>query len=144
MVIDDIEFYSVIYSFDCASDRSVNEYKPRSRQFKQSEGDGNYEGPWKKGKHRKYGAMLTAAEFRLFIDDTCLAAEDVETMGSIGAPGFGFGWAPAISFNYSDHAVYANAYVTPIPKGDPPETEEESTALWEEIRRVVIEAYGVG
>jgi hypothetical protein len=65
-------------------------------------------------------------------------------MGSIGAPGFGFGWAPAISFNYSNYDVHANAYVTPIPKGDPPETEEESTALWEEVRRVVTEAYGVG
>ena len=27
-----------------------------------------------------------------------LAAEDTETMGSMGAPGFDFGWAPAISF----------------------------------------------
>lgn len=141
MTLDDIEFYSVIYSFDCSADRSVNEYKPRSRKFKQTEGDAYYEGPWKKGKHRKYGALLTAGEFRAFIDDACLIAEDVETMGSIGAPGFGFSWAPAISFNYSRRDVYANAYVTPIPKGDPPETPEESDALWGEIRRVVIDAY---
>lgn len=141
MTLDDIEFYSVIYSFDCSANKSVNEHKPRSRKFKLTEDDGNYEGPWKKGKHRKYVALLTAGEFRAFIDDACLIAEDVETMGSIGAPGFGFGWAPAISFNYSEYAVYANAYVTPIPKGDPPATPEESNAIWGEIRRIVIDAY---
>jgi len=37
-------------------------------------------------------------------------------MGSIGAPGFGFGWAPAISFNSDHEDCISNAYVTPIPE----------------------------
>ena len=34
-------------------------------------------------------------------------------MGSIGAPGFGFGWVPAISFRNDDPDAIQSAYVTP-------------------------------
>ena len=68
-----------------------------------TEGDGQYEygyleGDWEKGKHRKWCAMLTKAQFTEFVRATGLVAESTETLGSIGAPGFGFGWSPAISF----------------------------------------------
>lgn len=143
MTLDDIEFYSVIYSFDCPADSSVSRYKPRSPKFELTENDRCYEGPWKKGKHRKYVALLTAKEFQAFIDDTCLVAQDVETMGSIGAPGFGMACVPAISFSYDRADVYADAYVTPIPKEvhPKPTTAKEADAFWEELRSAVIAAY---
>ena len=72
-------------------------------------------------------------------------------MGSIGAPGFGMGWAPAISFNGEslyDNAIQ-NAYVTPIPMAkkledletlDRPFTERD----WERVRNVIVKKYQYG
>lgn len=67
-------------------------------------------------RHRKYCALLTKNEFIHFIVNRDLFFDDVETMGSLGAPGFGFGWSPAFSFSSSDENVLQNAYVTPIPE----------------------------
>jgi hypothetical protein len=34
-------------------------------------------------------------------------------MGSLGAPGYGFGWAPAIAYENDASDAYQSAYVTP-------------------------------
>ena len=67
--------------------------------------------PW---RHRKYVAILTAAELKGLSDDMGLYASETETMGSLGAPGFGWGWSPAISFEVDSPYVSLSAYVTPV------------------------------
>lgn len=54
---------------------------------------GYLEGRWEGGHHRKWCAVLNRDQFDQFIRHTGLTAENVQTMGSIGVPGFGFGWA---------------------------------------------------
>jgi hypothetical protein len=117
--------FSVIYSFECPPNESVNRYYPTDWQklwdltechfseFDESEGLPVTE----RYKHRKVCALLTKDQFLDFIWDCDLVAEDIETMGSLGAPGFGIGWAPAISFHNDNlyQGGWADAYVTPIP-----------------------------
>lgn len=69
-------------------------------------------------RRRKYCALLDKKEFLEFVAHCNLYFEDVETMGSVGAPGFDFSWCPAFSFSsyYSDMDISQNAYVTPIPE----------------------------
>jgi len=125
---------------------SVREYTPSQRHLWQmTEGDdqrdfGYLGGEWDKHKHRKYCAILTRKQFDRFITDQCLIAEDVETMGSIGAPGFGFGWAPAISFNGESSEVLQNAYVTPVPQVEC--VNGFSDRDWDRIRHAVLSIYG--
>jgi hypothetical protein len=116
--------FSVIYSFDTPGDESVNQYYPQDwrKLWDLTECDlaeYDYHLPlYERPKHRKIVALLTKDEFVSFVADCGLTASSCETMGSLGAPGFGFGWAPAISFEleYDGHMQgYANAYVTPIP-----------------------------
>jgi hypothetical protein len=104
--------FSVIYSFDVPADLSVNQYKPpkwRRWDLTECGTSENDDG----GKHRKYCALLTQEQFDDFVAHCDLYAERCRTMGSLGAPGFGFGWSPAVSF-CSDNGIYANAYVTPV------------------------------
>lgn len=145
MTFDDIEFFSIIYSFDCARSERVEKYAPPPelrKKFELTEGDSEYEGRWKKGKHRKYGAVLSPEEFDSFVRARCLTAEDTETGGSLGAPGIGLCLVPAISFKYGNSQAYLTAYVTPIPKGEPPATERDSDAVWESVRSLVLREYG--
>jgi hypothetical protein len=60
-------------------------------------------------------------------------------MGSIGAPGCGYGWAPAISFNGDDPDAIQNAYVTPIPEVEKDRFDERD---WEWVRSAVLAVYG--
>jgi hypothetical protein len=60
-------------------------------------------------------------------------------MGSIGAPGFGFGWAPAISFRSDDPDAIQSAYITPVPETSKEELNESD---WERVRSAVISVYG--
>lgn len=116
---------SVIYSIDTPRDVSIAQFNPpksQKRVWQLTENDSGYEfgyleGRWTKGKHRKWCALLTREQFDDFIDHTNLFAEDVATMGSLGAPGCGFGWAPAFSFRIDDPDCIANAYVTPLASG---------------------------
>ena len=136
--------FSVIYSFDCPGDFSVKRYYPSQRKLwtmterSDTPSDAEIESM---PKHRKLCAILTRKQFDRFLSDTGLFAEDIETMGSIGAPGFGVGWAPAISFRSDDCDAYQNAYVTPLPEtsrgGDYTERD------WERIRSAVIRKYGL-
>ena len=138
--------FSVIYSVDVPQGISIKPYTPPQvgRLWTRTEGDEQFEysyleGRWEKGKHRKWAALLTRKQFDAFVEKLGLVAEDVQTMGSLGAPGFGFGWAPAISFNGDDEDAILNAYVTPIP-----EVEKESfnERDWQRVREAVLNVYG--
>ena len=123
---------------------------PKRHLWDQTEGDDcrsyDYlEGRWEKCKHRKLCAVLTKEQFREFVDRLGLHAEDVETMGSLGAPGFGFGWAPAISFRGDDEDAIQSAYVTPLATrngtGSPIRPNGYTERDWSRIRKAVIAAF---
>jgi len=134
--------FSVIYSFDCPRDISVNDYYPSKRRLfdltEQSDtvADAEIEGM---PKHRKLCGILTREQFEEFLWDVQIYAEDVETMGSLGAPGLGFGLSPAISFGGDDYNAYQNAYVTPLPETTKSELNERD---WQRVRTAVINTYG--
>lgn len=136
--------YSVIYSADFPREEYVAQYAPpkRRRLWTLTEDDEqrDYEylgSEWKNHKHRKWVAILDEAQFAEFVEDCGLYAQDVRTLGSIGAPGFGIGWSPAISFESEDsyRLGFASAYVTPIP-------DDGQEADWEAVRRQVIDEFG--
>ena len=116
---------SVIYSIDCPREVSIAQFNPppnQRRSWQLTEDDGQYEygyleGRWSTGKHRKWCAVLSREQFEEFLDHTGLVAEDVATMGSIGAPGCGYGWAPAFSFRNDDPDAIQSAYATPLASG---------------------------
>lgn len=116
---------SIIYSIDCPRDVRIGQFNPPKRQrrlWQLTEDDSGYEysyleGSWSKGKHRKWVALLTRDQFQEFVDHTGLFAEDVQTMGSLGAPGCGFGLVPAFSFRTDDPDAIQSAYVTPLASG---------------------------
>jgi hypothetical protein len=138
--------FSVIYSVNVPQGVSIKPYTPPQvgRLWTRTEGNEQFEysyleGRWEKGKHRKWAALLTRDQFDAFVEKLGLVAEDVQTMGSLGAPGFGFGWAPAINFNGHDEDAILNAYVTPIP-----EVEKDSfnEGDWRRVRAAIINVYG--
>ena len=141
--------FSVIYSVDVPRDVSIQGFLPRRsvrRYMDCTEGDEEYdydylEGCWEKGKHRKLVGLLLRPHFEALIEDLGLYAEDVETMGSLGAPGlFPEVWcAPAICFNGEDPSCIQNMYVTPIPEVLGINIDE---ARWGRVRRAVIDHYG--
>ena len=155
--------YSVIYSFDITHAHSVMPHKPPhcTDLWEKTEGDEQYEFDYladgggrnsegfRNGKHRKYCAILNQAQFDEFVGHCDLDAEPTETMGSIGTPGFGGGWAPAISFQcqdtmtiYDDNGViYKGAYVTPVPEPTDTEFLVEDGFDWEKVRTFIVERY---
>lgn len=113
--------FSVIYSFECPTDLKVEDFHPPKAQRRkglwelteQADPPDSESGD----KHRKWAAaFLTRAQFNEFLEKTELdTREQTSTMGSIGCPGFGFAWMPAVSFN-GHEGVWGNAYVTPVPE----------------------------
>lgn len=144
--------FSVIYSFDCAMDVPVSKYMPSQRRlFDMTERSDGQPDDWcgdlwgGKCKHRKLCALLTREQFERFLSDVCIYPEDVETMGSLGAPGFGYGHSPAISFSDHDQPdAILSAYVTPIIEVEPRRevTPERSEQVWQRVRRAVLNFYG--
>jgi len=137
--------FSVIYSVDVPEGVDIGGYAPPQPElWDQTEGDesfeyGYLEGSWSEGSHRKFCALLNRQQFDAFISKLGLYAEDVHTMGSIGAPGCGYGISPAISFtSYSDDAIQS-AYVTPLPEVERPSFDERD---WERVRGAVLAVYG--
>ena len=137
--------FSVIFSVDVPQGISIKEYAPPQvgRLWTLTEDDGQYEysyleGRWEKGKHRKWTALLTRKQFDSFVDKLGLYAERTETMGSLGAPGLGFGWSPAISFTGDHEDAIVNAYVTPIPETKKAGGDERD---WKRVRRAVLSVY---
>jgi len=145
--------FSIIYSVDCHSEADLRDFLPRREireQMDQTEDDEQYdydylEGVWEGGHHIKLTGILDEDQFAKFLQDTGMVAQEIETMGSIGAPGFGFGWAPAICFEPSpdcgDHDSIRNAYVTPAPDSDE-ENEHMSEAGWDAIKDEILARYG--
>jgi hypothetical protein len=137
--------FSVIYSVDVPADEDVLRYAPPNvSDWDQTEGDEQYEygyleGSWENGHHRKWAAILTREQFNDFVDHCGLSADSTPTMGSLGAPGFGYGWAPAISFNSDDPSAIQSAYVTPIPEVRKEHADERD---WGRVREAVLAVYG--
>ena len=137
--------FSVIYSVDVPGDAEVLDREPPNLDlWEETEGDQQYEygyleGRWEHGRHRKWAAILERKDFDQFVKHCGLFAEDVQTMGSIGAPGFGFGWAPAISFTSNDPDAIQGAYVTPIPEVAKEAYDERD---WDRVRSAVLAVYG--
>lgn len=143
--------FSVIYDFDCHMDRSVKTLLPPNRKLWQmtERSDGQpseycsdlWDG---KVKHRKLCAILSREQFKDFVHHIGLFAEDVETMGSLGAPGFGYGCAPAISFRADEYDAIVLAYVTPFPNWEPSHRREDKDwqeRCWNRIRCAVITTF---
>lgn len=114
--------FSIIYSVDVPKGVTLTQYVPphyRKREWTCTEsGKSEYEyleGDWEHGRHRKYCAILTFAEFCEFIDHVGLYVEKSQTLGSLGAPGLGYGLSPAVPFQSEDRNAIQSAYVTPIP-----------------------------
>ncbi len=138
--------FSVIYSADTPEDVDVLDFAPPQIEelWDETEDDSEYEygyleGCWEKGSHRKWCAVLNREQFDEFVEKCGLFAENVQTMGSLGAPGFGFGWAPAISFSSDSSDAIQSAYVTPIPEV---ERESGNEADWDRVRTAVLSVYG--
>lgn len=137
--------YSVIYSIDCVKKHSVVRYYPAGnvrRVMRRTEDDEEYEyghlgGPWEGGHHAKVVGLLSPKHFRQFVNDCALFPEDVETAGSLGAPGF-FGVAPAICFRAEEYSAVILAYVTPVPSGTPGEISDEQ---WQAMRAYVMKEF---
>ena len=140
--------YSVILSFDLPPlldgkkrpiPKCLRFYRPWYKTEDDEQGD-DYGVNW---RHRKWCAWLTQAQFDKVVSDFGMSAEHCETMGSLGAPGFGIGIVPAISFNnemlYSDDPIM-NMYVTPVPVRVSKETLTERD--WQRIRRAILHIYG--
>jgi hypothetical protein len=137
--------FSVIYSADVPADIDVLDYAPPQVEelWDETEDDGQFEysyleGRWEGGHHRKWVAFLDREQFDEFVERCGLIAEDVQTMGSLGAPGFGFGWAPAISFRSDDPDAIQSAYVTPLPETSKKSLDEHD---WARLRIAVIAVY---
>ena len=138
--------FSVIYTVDVPEDVDVLDLAPPQVEelWDETEGDEHYEygyleGQWEKGQHRKWCAILSREQFDEFVNKCGLNAENCETMGSVGAPGFGFGWAPAISFTSDDPDAIQSAYVTPLPETSKAGGDEHD---WDRVRSAVLAVYG--
>jgi len=162
--------YSIIYSCDVPKNTHLAAPPPsQSHLWVCTERDGGPNGgqmdwgvsgiEWSRGRHRKYCAILDQKEFDEFVNHVYIYAEDVETGGSIGAPGFGYCCVPAISFTGNSDDMLQSAYVTPMPDHPgfvSPEAhpaipgfedvledvlQSESGALWNATREEIIETY---
>ncbi len=112
----------------------------------------SFDTAFKGWRHRKFCAELTLPQLIDFLwhsrfSSTC------QTMGSLGAPGHGMGWAPAVSFNCSDADCDYQAYVTPNPPPPPPPsptpplpplTEEDLQPQysWDNIEEILLGCLG--
>lgn len=128
--------FSVIYSVDVPADANVLDFAPPNLDlWDETEDDRQYdydylEGIWEGGHHRKWVAILNRQQFDEFVSHCGLFAERTETLGSLGAPGFDFGWSPAISFRSDSSDAIQSAYVTPVSKGE-----------WKRVREAVLAIY---
>ena len=141
--------FSVIYTVDaheCASGPDC--FKPSAGEWNETEAsegeDAEYaylERGWENGWHRKWCAVLGRDDFEAFLSESGLIMEDVETMGMIGAPGFGIGWAPAFSFRGDDCDTISNAYVCPVPECEVKSGASTTEKSWERLKRVMLKLY---
>ena len=143
--------FSVIYSIDVPGGTIIDRYYPPDASlWMETEDDRESEysylgGDWEEGgQHRKYCALLTRDEFDAFVRHVGIWAEDVETMGSLGAPGFDFALAPAISFTSHDGEAILSAYVTPLPSFRPTKRGDDRAwqdRAWERLKGAILAVY---
>lgn len=140
--------FSIIYSVDLPKDTYLHRYFPpnfkRNRWIMTESGPSEYDFT-PKWRHRKYCGLLNFQQFCEFLEHVGIYPERVQTMGSIGSPGFGIGWSPAVAFNGSDSDVDQSAYVTPVPPEPPvnhtpplPGFEDlkgASFPIWEDVEK---------
>ncbi len=137
--------FSVIYSADTPGDTDVLDFAPPDLDlWDETEDDNGYEygyleGCWEQGHHRKWCGILNRQQFQEFVDRCGLFAETTETMGSLGAPGLGFGLSPAISFRSDNPDAIQSAYVTPVPEV---RKQHGTKRDWRRIRGAVLAMYG--
>ena len=134
--------FSVIYEFDISASDSVRHYMPKNRKLWQitESHETEYGEIFPHGKHRKVCAWLTKEQFKRWLEDSILHVEECETMGSLGAPGFGFGWSPAIAYTSDVPDAIASAYVTPVPTkhdGSPIRANGVKNRDWKRIQRAM-------
>lgn len=140
--------FSIIYGIDVPKNTSLEDYTPPNYpQFWNCTESGESES-FNKGRHRKHCAILNWEQFLKFIEKVGLRSEKIYTMGSLGAPGFGIGWAPAVCFVGENYEVDQNAYVTPIP---PNETnilagmpEDICYPNWDDVEQMMWEVFEDG
>jgi hypothetical protein len=137
--------FSIIYSADVPADVDVRDYAPPRVEelWDETEDDDQFEysyleGGWEEGHHRKWCAVLTREQFDEFVRRCGLVADDVQTMGSLGTPGCGFGRAPAISFRSDDPVAIQSAYITPLPETQKHQYDERD---WDRVRSAVLAVY---
>ena len=137
--------FSVIYSVDTPEGENIDAYAPPQVDEFWDETENRtseyayLEGSWENGQHRKWAAVLDRDQFDEFVEKLGLYAEDVETLGSLDAPGLGYGVSPAISFTSSDPDAILSAYVTPIPEVEKDHGDERD---WRRVRQAVLSVYG--
>lgn len=138
--------FSVIYSVDTTEFDDIDSYAPPQVEelWDQTEGDEQceytyLEGAWENGQHRKWAAVLDREHFDEFVSKLGLYADSTPTMGSIGAPGLGFGVSPAISFSRDDPDAILSAYVTPVPETNKEHGDERD---WNRVVNAVVAVYG--
>ena len=138
--------FSVVYSVDVPSEIDLDGFAPPNvaELWDETQGDDQYEysyleGRWEEGHHRQWCALLTREQFSEFVEHCGLKAENVRTLGSIGALGCGLGSAPAVSFTGDDEDAIQSVYVTPLPKTTKEHGDERD---WERVRTAVLAVYG--
>lgn len=149
--------FSVIYSaeaitrenviacspIDDTTDKTWEEAENNDHEFENEDADENvYEET--KLRERKWCAILTKEQFTAFVEKVGIFADPTPTMGSIGAPGFGISWTPAVSFR-NGHAgenvsAVLSAYVTPIPSFTPKNGMRDH--WWDRIVKAILSVYG--
>ncbi len=111
------EAFSIIYTVDLFDKKDwFSRYCPKNFRVWNKTEDNIEE--WDvdlKSRHRKYTALLTTKEFKEFLARDLVFASSTRTMGSLGAPGLGYGCSPAMAFDSEENDIMLFAYVTPIP-----------------------------
>lgn len=150
--------YSIIYSCDVPVNTQIIGPPPsQSHLWDCTERSGGSDGgqmdwgvdgyAWSRGRHRQYCAILDQEQFDCFVEHCELFAEDVETMGAIGTPAFGYSHAPAVSFNGCGEDSLQSAYVTPLIESNkvgrplPGLQEQTDDVVWSELRSFMIDQY---
>lgn len=147
------EAFSVIYTVEREERRGFRHDVPRGKDWHKTE-DNKEEIDHIKGQppvylyFKKYCALLSPKKFVKFCEDMGLTASTTKTMGSIGAPGFGISWSPAMLFDCEyESSSYKQAYVTPcVIVHETPLFGEEplptDDGLWDRIREDILERMG--
>lgn len=130
--------FSVIYDFQIPKCCAIADYAPphARKLWDLTEKDCDCETGF---KQRKYGAVLNKKDFLEFLRARYFSSCINETMGMVGAPGFGFGWAPAFGLDLEDSAGWGSCYVCPIPevkmKNAP--NEKRQDRYWKMLRKAL-------